>query len=163
MPNNRHIIKDGQIAVNEWLLVTDSSQPIPEAKVIVSLDIWQAHKEQLAKKPVGLWIKNDQSLETIHKDLSQFDVIAIDFPGFMDGRGFSIGRLLRDRYHYQGEIRATGSIIRDQLCYLKRCGFNAFDLGGNSNLESAIASLNDFSDGYQISVDQKTPLFRRRA
>ena len=166
MPNNAQIIKDGQIISNEWQLVTDESvleTGLPEGQLIVSLEIWQAAQEQLATKPTGLWIRNDQSLADIADQLNKFSVIAIDFPVFMDGRGFSLARLLRDRYGYQGEVRATGAFIRDQLCYLRRSGFNAFDLADDINVEAALASLSDFSDGYQISADQQTPLFRRRA
>jgi uncharacterized protein (DUF934 family) len=81
----------------------------------------------------------------------------------MDGRGFSVARLLRERYGFTGELRASGGVIRDQLCYLQRCGFSSFDLDADINIEAAVESLNDFSEGYQISVDLPTPLFRRRA
>ena len=166
MPNNPKIIKDGQIIDNEWLLVTEVSaleNGLPEGSLIVSMEIWQQYKDQLTSRNTGLWLTNDVNLSDITESLDQFEVIAIDFPVFMDGRGFSLARLLRDRYGYQGEIRATGAFIRDQLCYLKRSGFNAFDLADDIDINGALASLNDFSDGYQTSADQQTPLFRRRA
>lgn len=165
MPNNPRIIKDGQIIANDWQLVTDVNaleNGLPEGQLIVSLEVWQSAKEQLASGPVGLWLQNDQDLEAVD-NLEQFAVIAIDFPVFMDGRGFSLARLLRDRYGYTGEVRATGAFIRDQLCYLRRSGFNAFDLAEDIDVDAALASLSDFSDGYQTSADQQTPLFRRRA
>jgi len=89
-------------------------------------------------------------------------VVAIRFPKFVDGRGFSVARLLRERYQYQGEIRAIGEIIRDQLYLLQRCGFNAFEFGAEVNLAEASKSLADFSDAYQVAVDQPVPLFKRR-
>ena len=89
-------------------------------------------------------------------------VIAINFPKFVDGRGFSLARLLRERYGYQGEIRATGEIIRDQLYLLQRCGFNAFEFGEEVDLAEASKSLADFSDAYQVAADQPIPLFKRR-
>jgi uncharacterized protein (DUF934 family) len=164
MPNNSRIIKDGNIISNEWIIANDSSATLPDGNILASLELWEANKDALLTRPaVGLWLKNDQCVSTIADSLASFAVIAIDFPSFMDGRGFSIARLLRDRYDYQGEIRATGDVIRDQLCYLKRSGFNAFDMDESIDLDAALASLNDFSESYQTGADQKTPLFRRRA
>lgn len=81
----------------------------------------------------------------------------------MDGRSFSTARLLRDAYGFKGELRAIGGIIRDQLFYLKRCGFDSFSLADDIDAEAAVASLSDFSESYQAAEDQKLPLFRRRA
>jgi len=82
----------------------------------------------------------------------------------MDGRSFSTARILRERYGFKGELRAIGNFIRDQLCYLRRCGVNAFAFANpDTNLEIAVKSLTDFSEYYQASVDQPLPLFRRRA
>lgn len=164
MPNNAQIIKDGQIINNEWLIVNDTETALPEGKLLVALDVWEAHKDALRARPaVGLWLKNDQCVSTISESLDTFSVIAIDFPNFMDGRGFSIARLLRDRFNYQGEIRATGGVIRDQLCYLTRSGFNAFDMEESIDLEASLASITDFTEAYQTDANQKSPLFRRRA
>lgn len=163
MPNNPNIIKDSAIIDNEWQIANDIEAPLGEGNLLVSLEIWEAHKDALLARPaIGLWLKNDQSLDDIANELENFAVIAIDFPSFMDGRGFSIARLLRDRYRYGGEVRATGDVIRDQLCYLRRSGFNAFDMDESIDLNASLASLSDFSDGYQTSADQATPLFRRR-
>ena len=88
--------------------------------------------------------------------------MVVNFPVFTDGRGFSYGRELRER-GYQGELRAAGHFIRDQLTYLSRCGFDAFQMADESQLEDALASLDDFSESYQAAIDQPLPLFRRRA
>ena len=88
--------------------------------------------------------------------------IAIDFPQFTDGRGYSIARLLRERYGFKGQIRAVGDVMRDNLFYLSRCGFDSFVLSDQARLEEALQSLSDFSEGYQASVEQPQPLFRRR-
>ena len=101
--------------------------------------------------------------ESIAAYLKQISVVAIEFPQFTDGRGYSIARLLRERYGYEGEIRAVGEVLRDNLYYLSRCGFDSFALGDKENLEEAIHSLSTFSDGYQASVERPQPLFRRRA
>ena len=164
--SQRNMIKDGQVVENDYLLVTElaDNAALPEGNIIVSTALWSAHREALiSRATLGLWLRNDEDVSAIANELDHFAVIAIDFPVFMDGRGFSLGRLVRERYGFTGELRASGGIIRDQLCYLKRCGFNAFDLTEDVDLEKAIASLNDFTEAYQTGVDQKSPLFRRRA
>lgn len=170
MPNNtKQMIKDGAIVDNHWDIITDTDSTATinlAGSSLVSTAYWLQHKDALSAKladnTLGLWIKNDQDISEFADIIHQFPVIAIDFPVFMDGRGFSIARILRDRYNYQGELRATGGIIRDQLCYLKRSGFNAFDLDESIDLQASLASLNDFTESYQTAADQKTPLFRRR-
>src|SRR5882762_6146328 len=88
--------------------------------------------------------------------------VEVNFPKFGDGRGFSIARLLRERYGYRGELRAVGQVGRDQLYYLESCGFDAFLLRDGEDPEEALAAFNDFSESYQASVNQPIPLFRRR-
>lgn len=100
---------------------------------------------------------------TLVPRFGELRAIAIEFPSFTDGRGYSHARLLRERLGWKGELRAVGDVGRDQLFYLSRCGFDAFVLKDASRLEEALASLEDFSDGYQSSVERPRPLFRRRA
>ncbi|MBS0337706.1 MAG: DUF934 domain-containing protein [Proteobacteria bacterium] len=95
--------------------------------------------------------------------LDRLSVIAIEFPQFTDGRGYTIARLLRERYGYKGELRAVGEVLRDNLFYLSRCGFDSFLVSDQSRLDDALEGLGDFSDGYQASADRPQPLFRRRA
>jgi uncharacterized protein (DUF934 family) len=95
--------------------------------------------------------------------LSEISLIEINFPKFGDGRGFSIARLLRERYGYKGELRAVGEVARDHLHYMEQCGFDAFLLREGEDVEDALAAFDDFSEHYQASVKQPTPLFRRRA
>ncbi|TPD59518.1 DUF934 domain-containing protein [Emcibacter nanhaiensis] len=132
--------------------------------VIVPLDIWQADRDSLQNKngKLGVQLEPDQHPSEIADDLEKFDVVAINFPSFMDGRGYSYAKILRDQYGYKGEIRAVGDIMRDQLFYLQRCGFNAFEIKNGKNIEEEIKGLDDFSETYQVSADQKVPLYRRR-
>ena len=88
--------------------------------------------------------------------------VEVHFPKFGDGRGFSIGRLLRERYGYKGELRAVGHITRDHLFFLESCGFDAFELREGEDAEEAIAAFGDFSESYQASPARPQPLFRRR-
>lgn len=160
------LIKDGEIVDDAWQWIEEelddgtvhSGQTILPMKTWLSLtDNSTANNDRLA-----VWIAGDTDLSEIGQRLSRAPLIAVRFPGFMDGRGFSTGRLLRERYQFDRELRAVGHIIRDQLCYLRRCGFNAFQLQDGMDLQTALASLNDFQEYYQSSVDQPLPLFRRR-
>lgn len=102
-----------------------------------------------------------QSPDQISVDLASLTAVAVNFPVFTDGRGFSYARELRE-LGYEGEIRAVGAFIRDQLFFLQRCGFNAYQLEDESQLDAALASLSDFSEVYQAAIDQPEPLFKRR-
>src|SRR5437764_14770222 len=88
--------------------------------------------------------------------------VEVNFPKFGDGRGFSIGRLLRERYGYKGELRAVGHITRDHLFFMESVGFDAFELREGEDPHEALAAFNDFSESYQASVARPQPLFRRR-
>ena len=90
-------------------------------------------------------------------------VIAVNFPKFSDGRGYSIGRLLRDRYGYKGELRAVGEVARDHLHAMAQCGFDAFELRAGEDPQEALTAFGDFSEQYQATAAQPAPLFRRRA
>ena len=90
-------------------------------------------------------------------------VIAINFPKFGDGRGYSIARLLRERYGYKGELRAVGEVARDHLHAMAQCGFDAFQLREGENPQEALKAFGDFSEQYQATAAQPLPLFRRRA
>jgi uncharacterized protein (DUF934 family) len=89
--------------------------------------------------------------------------VEVEFPRFGDGRGFSLGRLLRERHGYRGELRAIGQITRDHLQALERCGFDAFELRDGEDPQEALAAFGDFSEAYQPTAAQPQPLFRRRA
>jgi uncharacterized protein (DUF934 family) len=86
----------------------------------------------------------------------------VDFPVFRDGRGYSIGRLVRERYGYKGEIRAIGDVLRDQLTFMFRCGFDAYAVRADKDLHDALKAFDEFTVQYQGAVDNPSPLFRRR-
>lgn len=114
----------------------------------------------------GFWLNNDAVLEEVKPFIRNVQVIAIEFPTFTDGRGFSLARALRDRYDYSGELRAFGYYLPDQLFYMNRCGFDAFSLRddvSDDEVAEMIGRFNDFSETYQAAVDDPQPLFRKRA
>ena len=115
----------------------------------------------LARGGVGVWLAPAEDPYTIAGDVASLRVIAVDFPAFTDGRGYSTARLLRERLGYAGELRAVGDVQRDQLHYLSQVGFDAFAVAEGRDVDAALASLRDFSDGYQ-ATNARTPWFRRR-
>ncbi|WP_308367173.1 MULTISPECIES: DUF934 domain-containing protein [unclassified Microbulbifer] len=169
--NPAQLILDGRIAANEWRLLpqTDeeagiTAESLAPGKVILPYSLWQPLRSALAprKAEIGVWLDSDETADLIGKNAGELPLIAVHFPAFADGRGFTTARLLRERYGYQGELRAVGAFMRDQLTYLRRCGFNAFAYEGEQPLSGLLESLNDFSESYQAAVDQPQPLFRRR-
>ncbi|MFD2189978.1 DUF934 domain-containing protein [Pistricoccus aurantiacus] len=109
------------------------------------------------------WLASDTVLDpAIYESLADQPVIAIDFPAFTDGRGYTLARQLRERYGYRGEIRAVGDVLIDQLFYMHRCGFDAFLLREDQVVEDALNAQHTFSLSYQISIDTPEPLFLRR-
>ncbi len=156
------LIKNGEVIDDSWQLLRAIPETgLPAGKVIVPATYWIEQRDVLrARGEVAVWLAGDQSPALIADDLESLPLVAIDFPIFTDGRGFSSGRTLREHFGYKGEVRAIGEFIRDQLYYLSRCGFNAFALT-TSDPVAALASLNDFNSGYQASVDQPHPKLRR--
>lgn len=156
------IIKDSEIIKDHWTHIADD--PIPEdGCVTVSLSRWKAERDVLAARDgeLGLRITSEDNLEEIVDDLAHFQLIALEFPVFTDGRCFSYARLLRDRYGYSGELRAVGNYIRDQVYFLSRVGVNAFEFAEPQDLQGALNSLRDFSVNYQACADEREPLYRR--
>ncbi len=159
------LIKNGTVQENNWtLLARDHEGDVPAGETLVPLDQFLANADTLsARSDVGVWLDSDQGPEALAPYLDKLDVVAINFPKFVDGRGYSYARVLRERLGFKGEIRAIGDVLHDQLFFLKRCGFDAYAIREDKDAEAALAGLSDFSETYQAGVDQPSPLFRRRA
>ena len=102
--------------------------------------------------PEMLLLDPGADLRALAEQLPRLKVIAVNFPKYGDGRGYSIGRLLRERYGYRGELRAVGTVARDHLQQLARCGFDAFQLRDGEDPQEALRGLDDFSVAYQASA-----------
>jgi uncharacterized protein (DUF934 family) len=173
MREDKLIIKGRDITGNDWTVLRAAegedaaALPVPAGKVIVPLATWQAQAAALAPRraaaEIGVWFGPDERPETLKGDLDGFAVVAVDFPKFTDGRGYSLAYNLRTRLAYTGELRAIGDVLRDQLFSMQRVGFNAYDVRSDRSIEDALKGLSDFTETYQASVDQKAPLFRRHA
>jgi uncharacterized protein (DUF934 family) len=155
------LIKGGAVSADRWTLLRDGEAALPSSPVIVPLATWLATRDELRKRnDVGVWLAPTDDPSLLAGDVATLPVIAVDFPKFADGRGYSIGRLLRERLAFKGELRAVGDVGRDQLYYLHQVGFDAFLLRDGKDAQDALASLHDFTDGYQ-ATNRRTPWFRR--
>ena len=163
-----HVIRDGRVEPDAWTFVglaeAPVEAPLPAGAVVVPLAYWKANRDPLSARgaPVGVWLKADDDAAALAGDLDRLALVAVHFPKFTDGRGYSTAALLRRRYGYRGELRAFGDVGRDQLFYLLRCGFDAFTLAPHHDPRAALAGLEVFSVRYQGSVDDPLPLFRKR-
>lgn len=164
------LIKNAKIAADSWQQLergADGALPAIPATgdILVPLALWQAAAGALLGREagrLGVWLAGDEDPALVADSLEAFSLIAVHFPQFTDGRGYSTARLLRERYGWKGELRAIGDVQRDQLFYLWRCGFDAFLLNDGLDAVAALSAFGDFSDAYQTSVERPLPLFRRR-
>ena len=146
------LIRDGRIVADDW-----DGQMLS----LEELNSGQADLNDKDTRPLGVTLTAGQPPATIGVELERLALIAIHFPVFTDGRGFSYARELRER-GFTGEIRATGHFIRDQMAYLKRCGCNAFALNDDMDAAACLDSLGAISETYQADAEQALPWFRRR-
>ncbi len=160
------LIKDGAVIDDRWTLLRDAQALaglLPDIPVIVPLTLWQAERSALsARGEVGVWLAPDAEPADLAADVEALPVIAIDFPKFVDGRGFSIARLLRERYGFRGELRAVGDVLRDQLYAMAECGFDAFSIREDRDPYDALLGLRDFTGLYAATTRTPQPWFRRR-
>jgi len=165
------LIKNRRIAADNWrLLERGPSGELPEVpaqgSVIVPLALWLARRDELAPRAdagtLGVWLDANEKPEDLATDTARLPLIAVNFPKFGDGRGYSIARLLRERYGYKGELRAIGDVLHDHLFFMEQCGFDAFALRADQDAQAALTVFDTFTDAYQTSVLRPVPLFRRR-
>jgi len=134
----------------------------PEPYLLLDLAQWHAVRAQWpAGVPVGLKLANDQDVEDVAADLPRFGLVALHFPKWVDGRAYSQARLLRVRYRFGGELRATGEVLVDMLPLLARTGFDAAVLRHDQSLEAAQRALGFFPAHYQGDAADNRPLFAR--
>jgi uncharacterized protein (DUF934 family) len=159
LPGGPAIVQDGWTIIRgdgDSLAMPGPLDIVPFAR-FAAMDVVQTSAER------AVWIAPDDDFEPFMPRLRELDMIAVDFPVFRDGRGYSIAKLLRTRYGWQGELRAIGDVLRDQLNYMRRCGFDAFVVRGDKDIEDAMKSFGFYSVAYQADVADPLPLFRRRA
>ncbi|MFK7991199.1 MAG: DUF934 domain-containing protein [Sandaracinaceae bacterium] len=147
-------------AVDDPWTRLEEDAPRSDGDVIVSWARWTAGLEPGPGR-VGVVVPGGVDPAEVATKLDGVALIAIEFPKFTDGRGYSLARLLRDRYGYTGELRAVGHVLRDQLHYMARCGIDSFDLFDGKDVEDAIQAFSDFHGSYQPAADGNMPAWKR--
>lgn len=164
------LIKHREATDDHWTLVKEASDgtilaALPNRDLIVPLHMWKLYRRELDEHggQIAVWLDSHENINELAHDLDDLPLVALNFPVFSDGRSYTNARELRETLGYQGEVRAIGDVLRDQLYYMHRCGFDAFAPRFDQDLDSCLTAFDDFKTGYQVSVDQPLPLFRRRA
>lgn len=158
------LLKQGQIAADPWARIDDNAAIATETAVVVLLQRWLTEAETLRTRnaPVAVALSNDQSPAQIVDDLDAIDAVFLTFPAYTDGRAYSQARLLRQRYGFTGEIRATGNVLRDQYAFMLRCGFDAFEVADDADLAGWGKSAALMSASYQTAADGAKAIWAKR-
>ncbi|MCF8467088.1 MAG: DUF934 domain-containing protein [Sneathiella sp.] len=158
-------IKDRKPDHDEWMPFTglEEGSSLPSGDIYVPLEEWlQARETLLARNGrLGVAVRNTDNLGILKDDLERLDLVVLEFPKMADGRAFSQARLLRERYGFKGEIRATGDILHDQLFYMQRCGINGFEIREDQDISSSLKAFDEMTITYQPACDEEFPIWRR--
>ena len=164
------IIREGAVVADDWEVLRLAPEAplaeaeIPAGRVVVPLAVWlERSVELLTRGDIGVWLSGADDPTQMVPWLPQLPLVAVDFPKFTDGRGYSVAYLLRSRFGYRGELRAIGDVLPDQLFFMRRVGFDSFAVRADKDIGKALRSLQPFSDAYQGSWDNAVPAFRRHA
>jgi len=164
------IIHDRRISESQWRHVpdgelADAQSTKPSGAIIVTLSAWRRRKAEFLRRgePVGVRLGADDDLDEIVDDLDAIALVALEFGSFTEGRAYTFARKLRQRHGFSGEIRAVGDVSRDRLAFMERCGFNAYELRSDDELQDALSAFAEISDVYQPCADARPVIASRRA
>lgn len=149
------LIKNGAVIDDPWRTIGRDAPVPPDGPVIVSAERWRQADLAQRNAPLGLSLSSDVSLDSIRDALETVDLIALDFPAFTDGRPYSTARLLRERFGFDGELRAIGQILRDQAQFMLRCGFDSFVLAPDADVDDWLVGLSEIAVHYQPAADRR--------
>ncbi len=157
------LVRNGAEVANEWTHLDDAAELKPEGSVTLSLARFLAEADSLAGRnaPLGVRLVPGDDAALLEPFLEQIQLVEVSFPKYTDGRGYSQAQLLRRRYGFTGEIRAVGHVLRDQIFYMNRSGFDAYETA-RADLSGVLEALTEFRDAYQPAADQRAPVFRHR-
>lgn len=168
--NNLIKLVDGTpriVTDDPWQRLLDDAPQRPAGPLIRSLAAWREHQDDAVLRGErfsldAICLAPDDEVEGLQAYLAVLPLIAIDFPSFRDGRGYSQAYLLRTRLGWRGELRAVGDVLRDQLSHMRQCGFDAFAVREDKSVDDALKGLAGMSVVYGRSAIEPRPLFRRR-
>jgi len=158
------LVKDGRAVADLWTHLSDDD-PVPaNGAITVSWDRWMKDRDALNRDPsqLGLRAPNTVAVSDLGANAEKCSLIILSFPKFGDGRAYSQARVLRERYGYKGEIRATGDVLRDQLLFMQRCGIDAFEVAERAITENWFSALKEFDTFYQPGADNRPWIARQR-
>jgi uncharacterized protein (DUF934 family) len=159
------LIKNGAVIADPYVIVSDDA-PLPEGiPVVVTAARLLANAAEILRRdaPVGVIWSNSKNVADLAPFLDRLAVVALVFPNFKDGRAYSQARVLRERYGFRGELRATGHILRDQFVFLVRAGFDALDVVKARDADAFATALGRYTVFYQPTGEGRTPASRLRA
>jgi len=158
------LIKDGLVIEDAWTRVEDCGV-LPDGPVVVSLARWQAERDALLQRngPLGIVLASNEMPEAIADNLARFDLVCLAFPKFQDGRAYSSARKLRQRFGYRGELRAVGNVLRDQFLFMRRCGFDSFEVADARAVAQWQRAMSEISVVYQPAADARATATQQRA
>ncbi|MEO1027716.1 MAG: DUF934 domain-containing protein [Pseudomonadota bacterium] len=156
------LIKNGRVTDEDWAFLEDDA-PIMDGKVSVSLKRFLEERETLLERnqEIGVRLEPADDPHDLKEDLDRLTLIEVSFPKYADGRGYSQAQLLRRRLGYEGELRAVGDVLRDQLLNMVRSGFDAVSVT-NTDLNGFVSALGEYQYFYQPAADGVRSVFERR-
>ncbi|OUR76502.1 hypothetical protein A9Q83_14265 [Alphaproteobacteria bacterium 46_93_T64] len=160
-----NFIKDRKPQDDPWTPYTglEDVDNLPTGDVYVPFEEWQSQKEalKLRNNRLGVILENTDDVAELVPDFDRLDLVVLQFPKMADGRAFTQAKLLRERYGYTGEIRAVGDVLHDQVFYMQRCGFNAFEMRPDQDIPTVLHAFDEMTVTYQPSADEELPIWRR--
>jgi uncharacterized protein (DUF934 family) len=158
------LVKQGRIATDIFVHVADGAELPGDGAVLVSAARFLEDPEALLRRSgkTGVIWPNNRDLDDLVPYLDRLAVVALVFPSFRDGRAYSQARLLRERHAYEGELRATGQVLRDQFVFMLRAGFDTFEVKKESDAEAFAATAKRYSVFYQPTGDGRLTALHRR-
>ena len=149
------VVREGRLQDDRFVDASGQDDLPASGPIIVSLAQWQTRRDELLARgaPLGIRLHSDQSPTLIAGDLPHFAVVALEFPKYRDGRAYTHARILKERLGYAGEIRAVGDVLQEQLHFMQRCGFNAFEIPGPDPEKAWATIAGDHTVWYQATGD----------
>ena len=161
---NKVLLRNGELVEDRWRPTAEGNATLPDGPIVVTLAQWREQREALLAReaPLGIRLASDQPPSEIAPDLPHFDLVALEFPVFSDGRAYSYARLLRERYCFQGELRAVGDVLLEQLHAMARCGFDAFEFESAHPLDDWRTAQEEVKVWYQPTGDGRPTALQQR-
>ncbi|NNC99056.1 MAG: DUF934 domain-containing protein [Gammaproteobacteria bacterium] len=165
---NSKVIKSGLVLDNNVRHIAETSDlcvaDLPQGNLSVPLNLWLENAAAIKARSglLAVQLASDEALTDLAEDLGDINMIVLPFVNFVDGRGYSHARRLRQEHNYKGEIRAVGDVHFDQLHFLARVGCDAFELPDGDDHQAALRAFTEFSEVYQPASDAASLIFSRR-